>query len=319
MLSHTKRKQSEDKSVTMHMGQQQERQSDANHSHLRFVSQLLLYLSVHLVEFRSRRAKCFPLGVQIFFTILCARNTLSSGSPNMSFLTYFYQTWHQKHDTRSSSRAFDCFCVTDVRCTCYKSVGFQTCSNRYPNQGGNYILLPSIFLGSALPPEESHITPRGLFTPSLGTVVIKIQGTNQANARCDDWLVNSMNFDAPRCRFSKNLLQRFVETRRSQTKVHLYRLLMKCGHVLLLVDHSLLFVSQLLHLNLESVQFGLHGLVPAFQLFVAFLNLAGGRFEMPAQKKTDYVTNMNLQSIKLPGIAEFQAPEMNRGLLSPTR
>jgi len=67
--------------------------------------------------------------------------------------------------------------------TLYISVS-QTCSNRYPNQGSDSVLLPSIKIfsyfrskissavithnteqhcgfGSALPIVESHITPRG--------------------------------------------------------------------------------------------------------------------------------------------------------------
>ena len=50
--------------------------------------------------------------------------------------------------------------------------GSQTCSSRYPNQGGEYFLLPRYFavlahnieqhcgFGSTLFPEESHITPK---------------------------------------------------------------------------------------------------------------------------------------------------------------
>ena len=60
--------------------------------------------------------------------------------------------------------------------------GSQTCSSRYPIQGRNYVLLPSIFcvikrrqpvylclycgFGSALPPKEAHITP-GVHLPPL--------------------------------------------------------------------------------------------------------------------------------------------------------
>jgi len=57
-----------------------------------------------------------------------------------------------------------------------RNSGSQICSNRYPNQDSDYILLPITLnvlrrekytteqhcgFGFALPPEESHITPRG--------------------------------------------------------------------------------------------------------------------------------------------------------------